>query len=224
MYSILLLLKGLLIGIAIAIPVGPVNLICIQKTIDGGRIKGLVSGLGATLADTTYGAIAIFGVGFLSTFMLDYSSQFKLIGGTILMILAYRMITRIKKPVNITLQSKKTLIQTFSTTFAVTISNPITILAFIAIYAALGISEITRFDSSLIIVAGIFLGALSWWTFLSYVVNKVRDHFNYVIIRKINIGSGIAIALFAAIILLTSLSELFPDTLATPLQGFLISF
>lgn len=193
--ELILLLKGLVIGVVIAAPVGPVNLICIQHTLSEGKFKGLVSGFGATIADTFYGIVAGFGFSFVSGFLMDHITWLQYIGSIVLFGMGYRMFTRNEIRTKIPKKhSKRSLFQAFSSTFAITLTNPLTVFAFLAIYAAMGVSQtVGETFSATLLVSGVFLGSLMWWTFISHLVHVVRDRFNNSFIMRVNKISGVVL-------------------------------
>lgn len=163
-----LLLKGILIGFSIAMPVGPIGLLCIRNSLVHGRSYGFATGLGAAVADACYGAIAGFGVASLMTFLINYKLFLQIAGGFFLCYLGW--ITFFAK--NET-QDDKNLkangrIDVFLSTFFLTLTNPMTILSFVGIYAGLGIGINNEgYDSAAILTAGVFLGSAFWWFLLS---------------------------------------------------------
>lgn len=194
---ILLFLKGWLIGLLIAAPVGPVGVLCIRRTLHHGWVSGLVTGAGAALADTFYGAIAIFGIVLVSDFILDNQFTLKIIGGLVLLALGGQIVLErrpaVSDPKDVEedesyLQSP---IQDFVSSFLVTMTNPGTILAFLAIFAGLGLTSYAdKPVSAVIMVSGIFCGALSWWAGLSLIVKTFQHKINRSIQHKINMISG----------------------------------
>src|SRR5262249_25510452 len=127
----LLFLKGCIIGFSIAAPVGPIGVLCINRTLKAGLLAGLLSGLGAALADAFYGCIAGFGFVVVSNFLLSQQTLIRILGGLFLIYLGLK--TFISKPINKSLQDKaNTLWQDFISTFFLTLTNPATILAFLA--------------------------------------------------------------------------------------------
>jgi len=169
------LIKGLLIGFSIAIPVGPIALLCIARTLEKGRISGLVTGMGAATADATYGLIAGFGLTFITRWMTSYEFWIHSIGGIFLFYLGLK--TFLSKPAakKAKLDEASLLKSYISTTF-LTLTNPSTILSFMAIFAGLGIgsSSGSYFESS-IFVLGVFLGSAAWWVILSTAISMLRE-------------------------------------------------
>mgnify|MGYP006273219955 CR=1 FL=1 len=207
-----LLLKGVIIGILIAAPVGPVGVLCIRRTINDGWPAGLIAGSGAALADALYGAVAAFGIVYVSDFILDNQVLLKLIGGGLLIIIGAKMIYD-RSPVvthpDIDTESDDQQLQQnpfseFVTTFFITLTNPGTIIAFIAIFAGLGIANYSdKPISASILVAGVFIGALAWWTSLNLFVGRFDHKIGINIQRRINLISGAVILAFAGVVFLS---------------------
>lgn len=163
------LLKGILIGFSIAAPVGPIGLLCMRRSLTDGRLVGFVSGLGAAAADTLFGAIATLGLTAILGLLSHYELAFQLIGGALMIglgIHTYRAPTPdpdVRSPAH-----AASLRAAFLSTFGLTLANPVTILAFTTILAAIGLdpAEDTRLQSGLL-VAGVFVGSTLWWGLLS---------------------------------------------------------
>lgn len=205
-----ILLKGLLAGIMIAVPVGPVNLICIQRTLNDGRWRGFVSGLGAALADTFYGFIAGFGLTLVTNFLFENLTFVKILGGLIIVALGIRMLFAKPKLIRKNPEiNTKSLWTAFTSTFLITLTNPLTIMVFVGIFAGLDMgNHSTELQSSIFLILGVFLGSLIWWFFLSYVVNHIRHKFNPRIMLKMNRFSGSIILLTGIILIGTSINDL----------------
>lgn len=182
----LLFLKGLIIGFSIAAPVGPIGILCINRTLSQGLLAGLVSGAGAALADATYGCVAGFGLVSLSQFLLSWQNSITLIGGAFLLYLSVRTFLSSGKPTLLT-DNASSLWRDFTSTFFLTITNPATIICFLAIYASLGIVEPgANYLEALMIVLGVFVGSLIWWCLLSYGINHVRHKLSATMLKWIN--------------------------------------
>lgn len=190
------LLKGLIIGFAVAAPVGPIGVLTIKRTLNEGRRSGFITGMGAAFADTFYGIIAGFSLTAISSFLIHQEFWMKLIGGMVLLILGIRLL--VSKPSLIKINvNNKGLFNNFITTFLLTLTNPATIFAFIAIFAGFGLgsANITH-NSSLIIILGVFLGSSLWWLTLCYIVSTFKSKFTHSRLFWINRLSGVAIVSF----------------------------
>jgi threonine/homoserine/homoserine lactone efflux protein len=172
-----LFLKGLLIGFAIAAPVGPIGVLCIRRTLTNGRWNGFLSGLGAATADMLYGAVAAFGLAVVRDNLVRQQFWLRLIGGLFLLYLGLRtFLTRPAEKAAIQ-DNKLGLLSAYLSTFALTLTNPATIISFTVIFAGLRLVESTGDYSALFVVAGVFLGSASWWLTLSSVVGIFRQRF-----------------------------------------------
>ena len=191
-----LLLKGTLIGFSIAAPVGPIGVLCIRRTIAQGRIAGFVSGLGAATADVVYGCIAGFGLTFISQFLVKQQNILSLVGGVFLLYLGIK--TFFAKSSGEELENnEKGLWSAYLSTFFLTLTNPITILSFVAIFAGMGIvSESGNYLSALMLVLGVFIGSMLWWTLLSGGASFFQKKINAEGLAWINKVSGVIITAF----------------------------
>jgi len=191
-----IILQSFLIGISIAAPVGPIGVLCIRRTLAEGRLAGFISGLGAATADAVYGAIAAFGLTFISLFLIQQTFWLKLIGGFFLLFLGFRTILTPPTIHNLEEQSqdrKSSLFSFYASTFFLTITNPLTILSFAAIFASIGGTATETsgdYFASAIMVLGIFLGSCSWWFILSGLSGYFRSRLNENIMTWINRISG----------------------------------
>ncbi|MBS0629378.1 MAG: LysE family transporter [Verrucomicrobia bacterium] len=186
-------LKGMLLGFSIAAPVGPIGVLCIRRTLQYGRFSGLFSGLGAAFADAIYALIAAFGLTFISNLLLKGELWIRLIGGIFLLYLGWKTFSA--SPSDKTGKvSHTTLLNDFFSTFFLTLSNPMTILAFIAVFAGIGLSSIegTYIDAAELVV-GVFLGSAIWWLMLSEGVTLFRKKVSQKVMLWINRIAGIII-------------------------------
>ena len=200
-----LLLKGTLIGFSIAAPVGPIGVLCIRRTIAQGRIAGFVSGLGAATADVVYGCIAGFGLTFISQFLVKQQNILSLVGGVFLLYLGIK--TFFAKSSGEELENnEKGLWSAYLSTFFLTLTNPITILSFVAIFAGMGIvSESGNYLSALMLVLGVFIGSMLWWTLLSGGASFFQKKINAEGLAWINKVSGGIITAFGVVALFSLL-------------------
>jgi threonine/homoserine/homoserine lactone efflux protein len=201
--NILLLFKGIIIGLSIAAPVGPIGILCIRRTIVGGWSSGLVSGLGAATADGFYGAVAAFGVTYISHILVGQQFWFRLVGGLFLLFLGTK--TLLSKPSETAASDKKpNHFGNYFSTLLLTITNPLTILSFAAIFAGFGLSNSAgNYISAVLIVIGVVLGSVFWWFILSGLVNIFRSRFNQNALKLVNWISGSIIILFAVFALVS---------------------
>lgn len=167
-------LRGFVLGFSIAAPVGPIGLLCIRRTLVGGFWEGFLTGLGAATADAFYGSIAGFGLAFLSSFLLSISPWLRILGGAFLCWLGIRYI--ISRPTG---RAKglpaRGLAGAYGSALFLTLTNPVTILAFTAMFAGLGLPQAgTSYRTAGFLVAGVFCGSISWWLILAALVSRLR--------------------------------------------------
>jgi len=195
--NIELLIKGFAVGVAIAAPVGPVALLCIQRALTGGWMSGLASGLGAAAADTLYGSIAAFSLSLIENFLMAHRYSIAIGGGILLCLLGLRIL--MMKPPQIPERpntSAAGLVGIFLGTFMLTLANPTTVLSFIAIFAAINISTASGdYAAAGVLVLGVFIGAALWWLCLALGVGVIRHRVDEPVLRWIARGSaGLVIA------------------------------
>jgi threonine/homoserine/homoserine lactone efflux protein len=199
-------LRGFILGFAIAAPVGPIGLLCIQRTLNQGHWMGLASGLGAATADAFYGAVAAFGLTLVSTFLIEQQFWLALAGGLFLCYLGVR--TLLTAPAAHAAQSETASVgalgvgasglgRAYASTFLLTITNPLTILSFVAIFAGAGLAT-TGGDTAAAawIVGGVFLGSAAWWLLLSGGVALLRAHISANVLLWVNRAAGAILVLF----------------------------
>jgi threonine/homoserine/homoserine lactone efflux protein len=170
-------IKGVLVGFLIAAPVGPINILVMRRTLVHGRLAGLFSGAGSATADTIFGAIAAFGIVILKSFMEEQRDLIALAGVAILVVMGSKLMYR---PVPTISEGKDPtgLIADFTSALALTLTNPITILSFLAIFAAFGVRADGRIAvEDWLLLAGVFSGASLWWVVVVEAVYYFRDRF-----------------------------------------------
>jgi len=183
-------LRGLLIGLSIAAPVGPIGVLCIRRTLAEGRWVGLATGLGAATADATYGAVAGFGITIVSTLLLSHQTGIRLIGGLFLCYLGARIF--ISAPAeNAAPVEGHGLVRAYGSALALTLTNPTTILSFAAIFAGLGAGAGSHAaGGAALLVLGVFLGSALWWIVLTHLVSSLRTRTTASHLRWVNRVSG----------------------------------
>lgn len=189
-------LQGLLIGFSIAAPVGPIGLLCIQLTLNRGRVYGIAAGLGAATADAFYGLVAGLGLTLISGFLLDQQAWLRLFGGLFLCYLGIKTFRATPARETVVAQSKN-ILSIYLTVLALTLTNPITILAFTAIFAGLGLGsrDLTISQTALFVFA-VFCGSALWWLLLTTLISLVRNRFQTHHLQWVNWGAGIIIFAF----------------------------
>jgi threonine/homoserine/homoserine lactone efflux protein len=187
--------RGLIIGFSIAAPVGPIGALCIRRSLAEGRLVGLLTGLGAATADAVYGAIAAFGLTAVSGALVSYRTWLGLVGGMFLCYLGVR--TLVATPKETTTSSRRQRIASaYASTFMLTLTNPMTILSFVAIFAGLGVASGVDFDRATMLVIGVFAGSAAWWLLLSTGTAMLRSKLSDTSMRLVNHVSGSIIVAF----------------------------
>jgi threonine/homoserine/homoserine lactone efflux protein len=201
-----IVLTGLIIGFSIAAPVGPIGVLCIRRTLADGRVTGFVSGLGAATADAAYGCVAAFGLTWVSDMLVNQQLWLRLVGGVFLLYLGIKAF--LEKPAEreaaASGRGRGSLAGAYASTLGLTITNPTTILSFVAIFAGLGLVEPSEgYLSAVVLVAGVFLGSALWWLLLSGGVSLLRARLSVRGLRWVNRVSGTIIAGFGVAALLS---------------------
>lgn len=201
--DITFLFRGLVIGFSIAAPVGPIGVLCIRRTLAEGRASGIVSGLGAATADAIYGSVAGFGLTFISSILIDQQVWLRLIGGLFLCCLGARtLLAKTAKPESSS--EGNGLVGAYASTFFLTLTNPMTIISFAAIFAGLGLAGTEGdYGSAGALVLGVFFGSALWWLILSCCVGVFRDRFSSQGLQWVNRISGAIIIGFGLFALLS---------------------
>jgi len=203
MGGITFFIKGIIIGLSIAVPVGPIGILCVRRTLTQGRLIGFLSGLGAATADAFYGAVAGFGLTFLSNFVIGQQTGLRLIGGGLLCVIGIK--TFLSRPVEQgSPVGKDTPWRAFLSTLVLTLTNPMTILFFAAVFAGLVVGRGgNHYVSAAILVSGVFIGSASWWLILSGFTGLLRELFNVKRMQWLNRVSGLIIVGFGLMALLS---------------------
>lgn len=206
-----LLIKGIIIGLVASIPLGPIGVICIQRTINKGRISGFVSGLGAASADTIFATIAGFSLSYIINFIEERQLIIEFIGGIIVVLLGLK--TFYTNPVSQLKRHKKKknkLIEDFISVLLLTITNPFAIFFFVALFAAAGIVHHNQsFGMSSVALIGVFLGGTLWWYTLTSLVNLFRHKFRLKQLWWINKIAGSVIFLLGALAIVNALMKFY---------------
>ena len=191
-----LLLKGALIGFSIAAPVSPIGLLCIRRTLAEGRASGFVSGLGAASADALYGGIAGFGLTFISSLLVGQQAWLRFVGGVFLCYFGIHIL--LAMPAQQASPFKGgSLFKAYASTLFLTLTNPMTILSFAAVFAGLGLaSSRGNYMSASLLVLGVFIGSASWWLLLSGAVGAYRNRVPTSVLVWVNRISGVIIVGF----------------------------
>jgi threonine/homoserine/homoserine lactone efflux protein len=196
-----LVLKGILIGFLVSIPLGPIGILVIQRTVNKSRIAGLLSGMGAALSDTLYAIIAGFSLTFVIDFIREHEMLFQAFGAVVVLALGIHIF--FKDPVSDLRRNRlkgNTHFQDIISSFLVTVSNPLTVFVFLAVFTSSGVAiNLEQPYHSFFVILGIFSGAFIWWFSLSGIVSLVKHKINLRILWWINKTTGILIVLFVLV-------------------------
>lgn len=201
-----LLGRGLILGFTIAAAVGPISVLCIRRTLAEGRLVGLASGMGVATADATYGAIAAFGLTALTDLLIDWRRALGLVGGSFLLWLAWKTIRSVPGEAATTGTSPKRrgLVGAYLSILGLTLTNPLTILSFAALFVGLGVTGGDAAGATALTL-GVFTGSAAWWVVLVTVVGAVRGRLTPTGLRRVNVASGTLIGAFGIVALLSAL-------------------
>lgn len=195
----ILFLKAALVGVSIAAPVGPIGLICIQRTLAQGARVGFLSGLGAACADAIYGAIGALGLTVVMQWFAAIQVPLTLVGTVFLAWLGLQLL---RKPASVDPQvpsrsDERQALKAFLTVFALTLASPVTILSFVAVFAAIGGELVAEQGSVLVMVLGVFVGSALWWLTLAGTVARIRHRLTARMLQRISQGAGVFLVGFA---------------------------
>ena len=206
---IILIISGIVIGLVVAVPIGPVNLICIRRTLAFGPVNGFMSGLGAAIGDTIFAIVTGFGLTAAAQLIKGYASYLELAGGFMLIYFGFHTyLAKVESRLADKLAAKEkgasTLYRAMGSTLALTITNPATLLGFAALFAGLGglAGGHPNFASAAFVVLGVAAGSTLWWLALTAVVGLFHASINDRVMGGINKGSGVAVAAFGLAVLI----------------------
>ena len=200
MYDVVYIFSGILIGLMVSVPLGPMGVLIIQKTLQKGALAGFVAGMGAACADLFYATVAAFGLGFVINVIQTHELILQIIGGIFLIIVGLKIYfdnplkqIRMKKRV-----TKKGLLGDFLTLFFLTVSNPVAIVVFMAVFAG------PSYRIELFVLSGVVIGGGLWWYTLSTLVNIFRKKFRLRVLITINRVSGVLITVLGGLVILAA--------------------
>ena len=189
-----ILLKGICIGFALAVPIGPIGIMCIRKTLTEGRLRGLIIGLCAATADLIYGTIAAFGLTFISNTLFNQRIWIRLFGGILFLLLGAKIFRAHPENTNVHIGGKGIFGSYISTVF-LTLTNPLTIFAFVAVFAALDLGKGLGYYSTSALVIGVFIGSCLWFLSLNSGATFFKKKLNLAGLKWVNRVAGILIIL-----------------------------
>ena len=185
-------MKGFFLGLSIAAPVGPIGLLCISNTLRGGARLGFASGMGAAAADAIYAGIGAWGLTLLADLLTEYSSWLHFFGGLFLLYLGWRILS--SGPVrNWSKQNIDSFWKTLAATFFLTLTNPLTIFSFSAVFAGSGLATAGESAATVEIVLGVFFGSVCWWILLTAAVRFMHHGLGRNVLKTLQYGAGLSI-------------------------------
>ncbi len=195
--------RGLAIGFAVAVALGPIGLLVIRRTIDRGWVNGFVSALGVATADASYGAVAAFGLTAVTEILVGIDRPLGIVGGGVLLVLAARAMVA---PADSSAQAAERApggwlerpIGAWASMVGLTLANPATILSFVALFAGIGAGSGGAAGAASLVV-GVFLGSTGWWAMLTALVAGLRTHLTPRVIRGLNVASAVMIGAFGIV-------------------------
>jgi putative LysE/RhtB family amino acid efflux pump len=200
--DLILFLKAVFAGFIVAVPIGAVGALCLRRSFQGRWFLAIVAGLGAAAADSVLAAAAVFGLSLVTHFLVDNTGPVRLVGGLFLVCLGAQMIRKREislsdapMPMSTELRSWWKMIRALSTGFVLTIVNPATFLAFVGVFAGFGLLDAHPLGgwADTLIVVGVFVGSLLWWTTLTVVASAVRRHAPLRIVAIVNSVLGLIV-------------------------------
>ena len=201
-----LLLRGFVLGFAIAASPGPIFFLCVRRTLVQGRLTGLLSGLGVATVDGFYAAIATFGVAALTTAFVAGRRPLAVVGGAVLVALGVRILLERARTEATATVTGRGLAWAYLSTVGLTVTNPATIISFAALAATLGLGTGGSFVRPALVVAGVLLGSAAWWCILVVAASLLRARLTPSVVRGISTVSGLAIALLGILAVLSAFS------------------
>jgi threonine/homoserine/homoserine lactone efflux protein len=206
-----LFIQGMIVGLTLAVPVGPISLVCIHRTVASGRLHGIFSGMGVATSDSFYAAVAFLGLTVVSGLIIDHQAAFRLVAGVALILVGIQVFRSIPAVVTEGADPDSYL-KDYLSLLAIAAANPLTIIYFITILPGFGIvAHGTTLIAAVPFVAGVFLGSAVWWIILCSSLGSVRSRLSTDNLRWINQVSGILVTCFGAgVLALLAAPALFP--------------
>ncbi len=206
--ALVYLLKGFLIGFCLPIPIGPVGILCIRRTLTYGMLYGFLTGLSAAVSDMMYSIVAAYGITLVSDFIAKYQNEIRVVGGVVLLVLGYR--TFRPHPVKVATAKPATApALAFFSTFLVTFTNPMALFAFVAVFALVGIQDLVHNQTAAaLFVAGIFIGSLGWFVLLTFLCHIFKEKITTRGLTIVNKGTSAGLIVFGVVALVIGLRAL----------------
>ena len=202
--NISLLWTGIACGFSVSIPLGPIGILCIQRTVNRNWKSGIISGLGVASADAVYGFVAGFGLSIIIDFIRTYEMYFKLVALSVLVLLGvYIFRSNPTKQIHDHQRRGSSHLQDFMTMFLITLSNPLSVFVFIAIFTSYSIVlQFSQPLDALLIIGGIFSGGTLWWITITGMANLFRHKFTISTLYWANRIIGLAVILIGVVLFL----------------------
>ena len=191
-------IQGIIIGLTLAVPVGPIALICIQRTVTDGRFHGIFSGIGVATADSFYAAVTVLGLTIISSVIVTNQFLFRFLAGIVLIFVGMRVFMSLPSCVS-TKTVHETYFKDYLSMVGIAIANPLTLIFFLIVLPGFGIViNSTAFLSAAEFIAGVFLGSTAWWILLCGTIGSMRSRFSIKTLGLINRVSGVLISVCGA--------------------------
>lgn len=208
MYDVVYIFRGILIGLMVSVPLGPMGVLIIQKTLHKGALAGFVAGMGAACADLFYATVAAFGLGFVINTITAHELILQIIGGIFLLVVGLKIY--FDNPLKQIKAKKKRVTKTgllgdFLSLFFLTASNPVAIVVFMAVFAGTSVfGDEPSYRIELFVLSGVVIGGGLWWYTLSTLVNVFRKKFRLRVLITINRVSGVIITILGGLAILVA--------------------
>lgn len=205
-----LFIQGIIIGLTLAVPVGPIALMCIHRTVIEGRLHGIFSGLGVATADSCYAAISVLGLTFISGVIVSHQYPFRFLAAVVLIIIGIQVFMAAPRCICPETEHE-TFLKDYLSMVAIAIANPLTLVFFLVLLPGIGVFvQGNSFFSALEFVAGVFLGSAAWWIILCGFIGSVRSRISQERFGLINRVSGLLISCFGAGMLILLITTIIP--------------
>lgn len=192
------LFKGILIGLMFGVPIGAIGAMTVQRTLDRGFGAGALTGLGSSVADCLYACVGVFGLSFISDFLLKYQIIINVIGGAFVLIMGISQL--VKKAEEKSPRNPTEGVKMFLSSFAVGITNPAAILTFLFAFTYFDIAGMSGALSGILLAAGVFIGTYIWWAALSGAVCVIKRKLGSRRLPYLNKIFGVILILFSMLI------------------------
>lgn len=179
------LLKGIFIGLVFGVPVGAIGMLTIKRTLSYGKLAGIVSGIGCSVADLFYACMSVFGFSLFSDFLLEHKSIIRLLGGFLVIVMGLNIIRKEQVNMKETISASK-LMSFFISSFLIAATNPTTILTFLLAFSIFRVGEVRNTAQGVGLVVGIFIGTCIWWVFITTVLRALRHRITEKVLQIIN--------------------------------------